>query len=428
MVTRVEMPKFGLSMEEGTVASWLVQVGDAVEKGDALAEINSEKLTNTAEAPAAGVVRALVLAEDETAPCGALICILADTADEDVSEMLGGAGTTPGEEPPGAPDVEGPVAPVSAPVCGEIKITPRAKKRAEEQGLEYAHITGTGIGGAITISDLKHHGRPRTAQETAPVPTPTPAAPAPVPAETVCPIPAAHEPVYAAAGEGDEVVRMTPMQSTLCKSMYASLSTSAQTTLATEANVQNLVKVYRSIKDKYTAAGVKLSYTAMLIKSVAMALENHPIIRAQLVDEKHYKICGSIDIGVAVDIPNGLIVPVIRQANLKDLRTICMELADLTARAKAGTLSEGDLSGAVTTVTNLGMFGVTYFTPVLNAPESTILGVGSIVKKPVEREGGLFMESVMNLSLTHDHRISNGAPCARYLQEVVEGLQNFRWC
>lgn len=431
MVTRVFMPKFGLSMEEGTIATWLVQEGDKVQKGDALAEINSEKLTNTAEAPADGVVRKLVLEEDETALCGALICILADSAEEDISGALGEDAPAGEVESEPVAASAAPQAPAPAPAA-EIKITPRAKKRAEELGLEYAHITGTGIDGAITIADLKQFGRKKAAAlvpPPAPAAPPAPPAPAAVPAPTSpAPTAEAPQPVYASVSEGDQVVKMTPMQSTICKSMFASMSTSAQTTMATEANVQNLVQVYRSIKGKYTAAGVKLSYTAMIIKAVAMALENHPDVRTQMVDEKHFKICSNIDIGVAVDIPAGLIVPVIRQANLKDLRTICVELAALTEKAKAGTLSGDDLGGAVTTVTNLGMFGITYFTPVLNAPESTILGVGSIIRKPVERDGGIFMESVMNLSLTHDHRVSNGAPCARYLQEVVEGLQNFRWC
>ena len=162
------------------------------------------------------------------------------------------------------------------------------------------------------------------------------------------------------AGENDVVVKMTPMQSAICKGMMNSIHGSAQITIATEADVTNLVKVYKSIKGKYTAAGVKLSYTAMLIKSVAQALENAPKLRTTMVDANHLKTTERISIGCAVDIPNGLIVPVIRDANLKDLRTICLELADLTAKAKAGTLTEGDMGGANITITNLGMFGITY--------------------------------------------------------------------
>lgn len=411
-------------MEEGTIASWLVQEGDTVQKGDALVEINSEKLTNTAEAPADGIVRKIVLQEDETALCGELICVLADSADEDISSVLSGTvreDLAEYGEQTAAPTISRPVP------NEEVKITPKAKKRAEELGLEYAHITGTGIAGAITIADLKKFGRPKAAAVPS-TPELNSVQPVPKAEPVLCRTASLIQPIYAGVETGEQVIKMSPMQNAICKSMYTSMSTSAQTTLATEANVQNLVKVYQSIKGKYGAAGIKLSYTAMIIKAVAMALENHPAVRTQMVDEEHIKICEQIDIGVAVDIPAGLIVPVIRKANLKDLRTICVELATLTDKAKTGRLEQTDLGNSVTTITNLGMFGVTYFTPVLNAPESTILGVGAIIRKPVDHNDGIFMEHVMNLSLTHDHRVSNGAPCARYLQEVVEGLQNFRWC
>ena len=220
---------------------------------------------------------------------------------------------------------------------------------------------------------------------------------------------------------------MTPMQSAVCKGMMNSLQGSAQITIATEADVTNLVKVYKSIKGKYKNAGVKLSYTAMLIKSVAQALENHPAMRMTVADANHIKTTARISIGCAVDIPDGLIVPVIRDANLKDLRTICLELADLTERAKAGKLNSDELGNASITITNLGMFGITYFTPIINAPEGAILGVGAILEKMMVKDGGFYPGSVMNLSLTHDHRVINGAPAARFLQEVITGLQDFKW-
>ena len=128
-----------------------------------------------------------------------------------------------------------------------------------------------------------------------------------------------------------------------------------------------------------------------------------------------------------MDIPGGLIVPVIRDANMKDLRTICLELSDLTQRAKDNKLTSGQLGGATITITNLGMFGITYFTPVLNVPESAILGVGAIIEKLMVKDGGFYPASVMNFSLTHDHRIVNGAPAARFLKEVTASLQDFKW-
>ena len=231
----------------------------------------------------------------------------------------------------------------------------------------------------ITIDDLKKYGKPlsEVAAPAAPAAAPEPAA-APAPAAPVAaPAPAAPAPVAAApaqvyntapCAEGDVIAKMTPMQSAVCKGMMNSLQGSAQITIATEADVTNLVKVYKSIKGKYKNAGVKLSYTAMLIKSVAQALENHPAMRMTVADANHIKTTARISIGCAVDIPDGLIVPVIRDANLKDLRTICLELVDLTERAKAGKLDHDELGNASITITNLGMFGITYFTPIINPP------------------------------------------------------------
>ena len=438
MITKYGMPKFGLSMETGVIGEWLVNEGDTVKKGDALVEVSTDKITNTGEAPCDGVIRKIIAQVDDEIPCGETICLIADSMDEPVD------GDAPAAAP--APAAEAaPAAPAAAPVpaCGgaapaDVKITPRAKKIAEEKGLAYAHIKGTGLLGMITIDDLKKYGKPlsEAAAPAAPAAAPAPAAvPAPA-APAAAPAPAAPAPVAAApaqvyntapCAEGDVITKMTPMQSAVCKGMMNSLQGSAQITIATEADVTNLVKVYKSIKGKYKNAGVKLSYTAMLIKSVAQALENHPAMRMTVADANHIKTTARISIGCAVDIPDGLIVPVIRDANLKDLRTICLELADLTERAKAGKLNSDELGNASITITNLGMFGITYFTPIINAPEGSILGVGAILEKMMVKDGGFYPGSVMNLSLTHDHRVINGAPAARFLQEVITGLQDFKW-
>ena len=408
MVTKVIMPKFGLSMETGVLGSWLVEEGDSVTKGSALAEITTDKITNTCEAPKDGILRKILLPEGEEAACGEAIAVLADTADEDISAECGGSQSEGGAFADSAEQAAAasPVPEKAAPA--DIKITPRAKKVAEEQGLEYSHIQGTGLLGAITISDLKKHGIPRK----------DPASAASVSKAVFDTRP----------GEGEDViVKMSTMETAIAKAMQNSLLTTAQATIATEAEITELVRVYKQLKGKYTNAGVKLSYTAMLIKAVAMALENHKALRSTMADENHIKISSRIHIGVAVDIPGGLIVPVIRDANMKDLRTICLELSDLTQRAKDNKLTSDQLGGATITITNLGMFGITYFTPVLNVPESAILGVGAIIEKLMVKDGGFYPASVMNFSLTHDHRIVNGAPAARFLKEVTASLQDFKW-
>ncbi len=457
MVTKVIMPKFGLSMETGVLGSWLVEEGASVTKGSALAEITTDKITNTCEAPKDGILRKILLPEGEEAACGEAIAVLADTADEDISAECGGsqseegAFADSGEQAAAASPVPEKAAPA------DIKITPRAKKVAEEQGLEYSHIQGTGLLGAITISDLKKHGIPRKDPAGAASVSAAPAS-ASVPASASAPasasglasasVPASASAPSTASGpstasapaaapkavfdtrlcEGEDViVKMSTMETAIAKAMQNSLLTTAQATIATEAEITELVRVYKQLKGKYTNAGVKLSYTAMLIKAVAMALENHKALRSTMADENHIKISSRIHIGVAVDIPGGLIVPVIRDANMKDLRTICLELSDLTQRAKDNKLTSDQLGGATITITNLGMFGITYFTPVLNVPESAILGVGAIIEKLMVKDGGFYPASVMNFSLTHDHRIVNGAPAARFLKEVTASLQDFKW-
>lgn len=445
MVTKVIMPKFGLSMETGVLGSWLVEEGDSVTKGSALAEITTDKITNTCEAPKDGILRKILLPEGEEAACGEAIAVLADTADEDISAECGGSQSEGGAFADSAEQAAAasPVPEKAAPA--DIKITPRAKKVAEEQGLEYSHIQGTGLLGAITISDLKKHGIPRkdiagaASVSAAPASASVPAsasglasasAPASASGPSTASAPAAAPKAVfdTRPCEGEDViVKMSTMETAIAKAMQNSLQTTAQATIATEAEITELVRVYKQLKGKYTNAGVKLSYTAMLIKAVAMALENHKALRSTMADENHIKISSRIHIGVAVDIPGGLIVPVIRDANMKDLRTICLELSDLTQRAKDNKLTSDQLGGATITITNLGMFGITYFTPVLNVPESAILGVGAIIEKLMVKDGGFYPASVMNFSLTHDHRIVNGAPAARFLKEVTASLQDFKW-
>lgn len=475
-VKLVPMPKFGLSMEEGTIAEWLVKEGDHISKGQAIAEVNSEKLTNNAESEFEGTLLKILVDVDETVECGTPIAILGEPG-TDISAFTGGApAAAPAPEAapaaPAAAPAPAPAAPVNVNITprakkyaeekglsyahikgtgiggaitiddvkkngvskdapakdpADVNITPRAKKYAEENNLLYAHITGTGIGGAITIADVKANGIPATKAEPA-APAAAPAAPAPAAVPAAAPKASGAAPqVAATVQDGDQIIKMSSMQQTICKAMYNSVHGTAQARIMTEINVENLTKLYKQLKPKYSAVGVKLSYTAFIVKAVAMALENHEAVRTQYVDDKHIKITNKIDIGVAVDVPNGLVVPVIRDANLKDLRQICIDLSDIVDRAKNNKLTSDDFGGGITSITNLGMYNVTYTTPVLNGAEPTILGCGSIFEKPVIKNGGIFIEHVMNLTITHDHRISNGGPVARYLKEVSDNLSDFKW-
>lgn len=420
MITEVKMPKFGLSMEDGTIGTWLIEEGAIVNKGDELLEIETDKITNTVEATENGVLRKILFEEGEVVDCGEIICIIADE-NEDIS----------GLNPTVKADIEKEEDTPSLEQITEVKnlvvekkITPRAKKIAEEKGINYSNIEGTGIHGAITIDDLKNFINKNLEEKV--VETNQIKVAEKGVRQDATSIPQIKS-AKATIGENDVVTKMTQMQNIIAKKMHESLLTTAQTTIATELEITNLTKVYKSLKEKYKNVGVKLSYTALIIKAVAQALENHPKLRTQVFDENHFKINDEINVGVAVDIPNGLVVPVIKNANLKDLRTICIELSDLSERAKNNQLNQDEMSNGTITITNLGMFGITYFTPVLNTPESAILGIGSIIEKVLVKDGAFYAGSIMNMSLTHDHRVVDGAPGARFLQEVTQNLLDFRW-
>lgn len=420
MITEVKMPKFGLSMEDGTIGTWLIEEGTIVNKGDELLEIETDKITNTVEATEDGVLRKILFEEGEVVNCGEIICIIAD-ANEDISGLNPTVKTNI-EKEEDTPSLE---------LITEVKnleiekrITPRAKKIAEEKGIDYSNIEGTGIHGAITIDDLKNFMNKNLEEKV--IETNQSEVVEKGVRQDATSIPQIKS-AKTTIRENDVVTKMTQMQNIIAKKMHESLLTTAQTTIATELEITNLTKVYKSLKEKYKNAGIKLSYTALIIKAVAQALENHPKLRTQVFDENHFKINDEINVGVAVDIPNGLVVPVIKNANLKDLRTICIELSDLSEKAKNNQLNQDEMSNGTITITNLGMFGITYFTPVLNTPESAILGIGSIIEKVLVKDGAFYAGSVMNMSLTHDHRVVDGAPGARFLQEVTQNLLDFRW-
>lgn len=420
MITEVKMPKFGLSMEDGTIGTWLIEEGTIVNKGDELLEIETDKITNTVEATEDGVLRKILFEEGEVVNCGEIICIIAD-ANEDISGLNPTVKTNI-EKEEDTPSLEQIIEVKNLEI--EKRITPRAKKIAEEKGIDYSNIEGTGIHGAITIDDLKNFMNKNLEEKV--IETNQSEVVEKGVRQDATSIPQIKS-AKTTIRENDVVTKMTQMQNIIAKKMHESLLTTAQTTIATELEITNLTKVYKSLKEKYKNAGIKLSYTALIIKAIAQALENHPKLRTQVFDENHFKINDEINVGVAVDIPNGLVVPVIKNANLKDLRTICIELSDLSEKAKNNQLNQDEMSNGTITITNLGMFGITYFTPVLNTPESAILGIGSIIEKVLVKEGAFYAGSVMNMSLTHDHRVVDGAPGARFLQEVTQNLLDFRW-
>lgn len=424
MLIEITMPKFGLSMEEGTIDEWKVELGQKVAKGDVLAEVSTDKITNSVLSPEDGYMRKHIAAEGDTILCGELIGLMTETAEEELQVKDASSSVVQTEEKSATVAATDVAAPQTATVGSENQISPRAKKIAEERGLSYAHIVGTGRLGMITVDDLKKHGKPLAEVATSAAPVQAFSVPAPAVTPIARPVTA---PTLAPADTA-LVRKFSTIEKTTARAMHDSLLGSAQTTIATDGDMTNLVRLYRELKGKYAQAGVKLTYTALIVKAVAMALESHPKLRASLVDEDHVQISNRISIGVAVDLPDdNLVVPVIRDANLMDLRSIAIKLADLVERARNNALQYDELGDATLTISNMGTMGITYFTPVLNPPEGALLGIGALRDQIVVDQGSMRIAPVMYLSLTHDHRIINGGPAARFLKEVVESLQDFGW-
>ncbi len=382
--TIVVMPRYGANMEEGTVSTWFFSAGDMVKEGDVIAEISIEKLTNELMSPAAGPFYPLV-EEGSTVKCGKTIAKIGEVAAE--GEIF--SKCSPNEMEVVAPDKKlDEEIKVETVTEGKSVLTPKAKKLADELGVDATTLKGTGYHDMVTRDDLKK--------------------------------------AYAAGGLSKTGTtsavgnrKMTAMEKAIAAGMYKSLQETAQTTITMDMDVDKLVEFYKANKADYKAIGVKLSYTSVIINLVGKALKEYPIMRT-VIDDNMFKELVDVNIGIAVDIGEGLVVPNIKHADKKFYSAVATELSELAEKAKTGKLSESELTGGSFTITNLGMFGIKYFTPVLNIGESAILGLGAIRKELASKKGGFYKKKYMSFSLTHDHRVINGAPAARFLNRIQE--------
>ena len=376
MPVEVVMPKFGLTMQEGTIQQWFKSEGDAVAAGEPLYEVETEKVLYEVEAPAAGVVAKLLYPAEATVPCARVVAVIA-VAGEDPRSIAVKYDAPPAPSAAAAgPAVA--AAPTAAPPAGNVIATPAARKLAKEHGLDLAAIAGTGPGGRITREDI--------------------------------------EAVVAAGAARQPRTPLRGMRKVIAERMWQSLQATAQLTITTEVDVTALVG-----RKQQRAQEFPLTYTDLLVEAAAGALRAHPRLRVT-ADGEGIEPQEAIHVGVAVALDEGLIVPVIRDADRKSLAEIAAESRALAERARAGTLGVEAVQGGIFTITNLGMYGVDAFTPILNQPQVAILGVGRIVQKPAVHEGQIAIRSMMTLSLTFDHRIVDGAPAAAFLRDVAERL------
>jgi len=400
MATTIIMPRFGATMEEGTINSWSVKEGDVVSKGDLLGEIAIEKLTNELLAEEDGVILKLVAAEGDTVSCGEPILIIGKAGESlDPAGLPTPAAETNKAAVPAAESTlnSGTKMEARQSESGEYfasaQITPKAEELAKELGVDYHYIRGTGRFGMISREDIRNA----------------------VDAGLVTSGGSSSAQISITA----ETQKMTPMQAAIARAMDASLKSTAQTSITTDLDATDLVRVYKAQKEEFSKKNLKLTYTAIFIKVVAIALTEHKLLRT-VIEDNSLVTRREINIGIAIDVPEGLVVPNIKSANTKSVEKIAAELVDLGNRAQNNTLKAEEISGGTFTISNLGMFGIKYFTPVLNTGESALLGIGALQEIPVVKDGGIFVKPIINLSLTHDHRVVNGAPGARFLQSVQQ--------
>ena len=412
MAIEVRMPKFGLTMQEGTVQRFFKAMGDQVREGEPLYEIETEKVLYEVEAPGSGVL-ALTMAEPEAVvPCGELVAVIAE-AGEAVEEVLARYGRAAGTRAAGAASkpasaAGAAVSPASADAAtaapaeaGRRPVSPVARKLAAELNVDLDKVAGTGPGGRITREDVE-----RAAAAGA-------AAPAAAPAAAAKPMAAAPPPTAEAARPHPATVPFRGMRKIIAERMHQSLQQAAQLTITSEADVTAAVE-FRTRASKET----EFTYTDLMIQAVARALKRHPRLNARLT-EAGIALLEEINVGMAVALEEGLIVPVIRDADRKMVGQIGAESKVLGEKARNGQLKLEDVSGGTFTVSNLGTYGVDAFTPIINLGETAILGVGRIVEKPAIYRGEIARRSMMTLSLTFDHRLIDGAPAAAFLQTVI---------
>ena len=413
MAYEVLMPQLGLTMEEGTVSQWIKHEGDEVKTGDVIVEITTDKLTNEVASEHDGVMLKIVAQEGEDIPVKGLLCYIGQPG-----EAVGDAPAAPAaasaaaEAAPAAAAPAAAPAPVAAANGKRIRISPLARKTAAKLGVDYSGIAGTGPSGRIVVKDILAAAE---AQKNAPAAAPAAAEAAPAKKEA----PKAGLELM----EGDTVVKLTGMRKVVAERMLASHTEIPPVTQNIKVDVTELMKFRKML---LAETGKKYSVNDLVLKAIAKCLTQHPEILVSFDEANHQIIQRKhVNIGMAVALDAGLITPVIRDADKMGLDTLAATAKDLAARAKENKLTADEYKGSTITVSNLGMFGIETFTPIINQPDSVIVGVCAIEDElQMDDEGKLSKHQVMRLSVTLDHRTLDGAVVAKFEMDLRDILQN----
>jgi pyruvate dehydrogenase E2 component (dihydrolipoamide acetyltransferase) len=428
MPTNVVMPQMGESIAEGTIVRWIKKVGDSVDRDEPLFEISTDKVDAEIPSPGAGVLTEIKVKEGETVPVNSVVAVIGDGSGKPASETTA-APAAPARasempesaagQPEAAPAVEAVVAGIERVPAerGEAatiedlrrqKSSPLVRRIAREHNVDIQQIHGTGINGRVTKTDILGFIE---SGSTAAVPAARP------------PVPTGHVPAFR-PGERVEIVPMTIMRKKIAEHMVMSAHTSPHVYSVYEVNFGQLSKLRDRKKADYERAGAKLTYTALIAKTVVDALRAFPVFNASIDGDKIvYK--KDINLGIAVALDQGLLVPVIRNADERNLLGLSRAIEDLASRARSKKLSPEEVQGGTFTITNPGVFGAVYGLPLINQPQVAILGVGGIEKRAVVVDDAIAIRPTCHISLGYDHRLIDGADAGRFLAYIKERLERF---
>ena len=431
--TEVRMPALGESVTEGTVTTWLKAVGDAVEADEPLLEVSTDKVDSEVPSPVAGFLAEIRVPEDETVEVGTVVAVISASAPSAAPAVAQAAPVAPAAPAAPAAPVDpfpnastlaaaasnAPVVATPAAATGSAYVTPIVRKLARDLGVDLASVSGTGVGGRVRREDVE------AAAAAARAAAATPAAPASAPAT---PAAAKAEAVREPSPLRGTTEKMTRLRQTIARRMVESLQTAAQLTTVIEVDVTKVAALRARSKDAFLAThGTKLTFLPFFVKAATEALAYHPKLNAT-INDKEVTYFDHEHVGIAVDTPRGLLVPVMKNAGEKDIPGIAASINDLAARTRDSKIGPDELSGSTFTVTNTGSGGALFDTPVLNMPETAIMGVGTIVKRPVVMKGAdgadvIAIRSMVYLSLSYDHRLIDGGDASRFLMDVKKRLE-----
>lgn len=374
MITEIIMPKLGQTMEEGTIAKWIKKEGDRVERGDILLEVTTDKATLEVESYSSGVLRKIVAREGKTVPVIEVIGYIAESMEEEIPEKSKNEKlkVEDEEEIKTQAQIEEPEDHLGK-IDSKIKISPLARKLAQERGIDITKVKGSGPGGRIVKEDILK------------------------------------------VKAGGKVIPLKGMRKVIAERTARSKVIAPHYYVKAEVDMSKAEEIHKTIR---------VSYNSMIIKAVALSLEGFPLVNASL-EREEIKLHQDINIGFLVALEEGLLIPVIKEANKKSIKEIDKEAKDLALRARDNKLAsgEGEVIGSTFTVSNLGMYDIESFTAIINQPESGILAVGRKKEKPIVEKGEIVVKPVLSLTLSVDHRVVDGALAAKFLQKIKQILE-----